>query len=86
MIKHMVDGFLGSGLEFFGIAFYLNFNKETITMGVGVHQDFQRQGICTSVSLKILEKIYKHLGGLHFQQIRSSSATHLAFVKFFYPP
>ena len=87
-IKKMSGGYLGGGLEFFGIAFILEFDSNddliAVSPGRGVNERFRQNGICTSVSLAALTKIYEHLGSKK-TLMSSFSASHIGTVKFYYP-
>ncbi len=87
-IKKMTEGYLGSGLEFFGLAVTLTFDSYndliTVSLGRGVNETFRRNGICTLVSLATLTKIYEYLGS-EKTIITSYSASHIGTVKFYYP-
>lgn len=88
VVKKMIDGYLGTGLEFFGIAFFLGFNSDGeltyVGPGRGVNEKFRRNKICSSVSRAALENIYKHLGS-EKTKMKSFSADHIGTVKFYYP-
>ena len=88
VIKEMIGGYLGGGLEFFGIAFTLEFDLSgdltTISPGRGVNERFRKNKICTSLSRAALENIYKHLGS-EKTEMESYTACHIGTVKFYYP-
>lgn len=87
-IDDMIGGFLGSGLEFFGMSFTLSFDPNgeliTISLARGVNEKFQKNRICSSVSIEVLKKIYEHLGS-EITKMNSCSASHIGTVKFYYP-
>lgn len=87
-VENMVHGFFGTGLEFFGISFSLEFDSygdlTTVSPARWVNEKFRRNRICSSVSLAALTKIYEHLGS-EKTVITSYSAEHIGTVKFYYP-
>lgn len=87
-IKRLFDGDTYSGLEFFDISFSLEYSEngelKRITPARSVHGGYRKNGICTSISLAVLELIQQHMG-TPTTVLNSATARHIGTVKFYYP-
>ena len=87
-VREMANCSFMRGLEFFSVCFYLDFGLNGDLINVfperGVNERFRRKGICSSISLVALTKIYEHLGS-EKTVIYSGASIHIGTVKFNYP-
>ena len=87
-VESIIKSLVFSEMDFFVITFQLDFDAngklKSIDLNRGVSPMYQKKGICTEISRKVLEVIHSHIGNSE-TKVYCDSACHIGTVKFFYP-
>ena len=87
-VGSIVKSLVFSEMDFFVITFELDFDIDgslkSVDLNRGVSHLYQKKGICTEISRKVLGEIYSYIGKPE-TKVYCDSACHIGTVKFFYP-